>query len=295
MPSWTETLKEIAKAGAEGPVDQVRRKYLRLLRQHTHRNVIAYYSGWLQHHDAPLLAIGDDDVNALMSMVNKLDCKAGLDLLLHTPGGSIAATEAVVNYLRAKFGNDIRCYVPQLAMSGGTLIACACKEIVMGKQSSLGPIDPQFGGMAAQGVLAEYQFAVEEIKKRPESAELWRGIFSQLPLTTLTECRLACDWSRELARKWLENGMFSNSDKAGEMAAKAVEFLGDHLGTKAHGRHINYEMAQECGLRVRMLEKDDKEQDLVLTIHHAYMETFNRCPGLGKIVENHLGTAVVAR
>ena len=50
-----------------------------------------------------------------MTCIHGMDCSKGLDLVLHTPGGSPAAAEAIVNYLRAKFGNDIRVIVPQLA------------------------------------------------------------------------------------------------------------------------------------------------------------------------------------
>ena len=45
----------------------------------------------------------------------------GLDLILHTPGGDMAATESLVDYLRAMFGTDICAFVPQLAMSAGTI------------------------------------------------------------------------------------------------------------------------------------------------------------------------------
>ena len=71
------------------------------------------------------------------------DGKNGLDLLMHSPGGSPDAAEAVVNYLRSKF-TDIRVIIPQAAMSAATMLACAANRIVMGKHSSLGPIDPQF-------------------------------------------------------------------------------------------------------------------------------------------------------
>jgi hypothetical protein len=37
---------------------------------------------------------------------------------------------------------------------------------------------------------------------------------------------------------------------------------------------------------------DNDLQDLVLTVHHAYMHTFSAAPA-AKIVENHLGHAVV--
>jgi ClpP class serine protease len=88
--------------------------------------------------------VNDADKNGLMTVVHQLDRSKGLDLLLHTPGGETAATESFVDYLRSIFGKDIRAFIPQLALSAGTMIACACKEIYMGKQSSLGPVDPQF-------------------------------------------------------------------------------------------------------------------------------------------------------
>lgn len=144
MPDWNEILKEVRSAGS--PQDSVRRRYLGLLQQATGRNIIAYYSGWLQKRDAPGLDINDEDKNGFMTAIHGMDRSLGLDLLLHTPGGETAATESLVDYLRAMFGTDIRAIVPQLAMSGGTMIACACREVIMGKQSSLGPIDPPVQG-----------------------------------------------------------------------------------------------------------------------------------------------------
>ena len=81
------------------------------------------------------LAITDHDVNGFMSACNGVDHSKGLDLVLHTPGGEISATQAIVAYLHQMF-SDVRVIVPQLAMSAGTMIACSAKSIVMGKQSS---------------------------------------------------------------------------------------------------------------------------------------------------------------
>ena len=83
-----------------------------------------------------------------MNAVYGLDRSKGLDLILHTPGGDLAATESIVTYLKKMFNNDIRAIIPQISMSAGTMIAMSCKEIIMGEQSSLGPIDPQMGGVA---------------------------------------------------------------------------------------------------------------------------------------------------
>ena len=156
MPNWHEIMQELNRSGST--FDVIRRRYLKMLSEYTGRNVIAYYSGWLQkpQADAGYIAITDADKNGFMNAIHGMDRKKGLDLILHTPGGDTAATESLVDYLHSMFGNNIRAIVPQLAMSAGTMIACACKEIIMGEQSNLGPIDPQFNGMPAHAVLEEF-------------------------------------------------------------------------------------------------------------------------------------------
>lgn len=72
-------------------------------------------------------AIGGEDIQALMEVAHGL-AGSGLDLILHSPGGSLETTEAVVSYLRSQFSH-IRVIVPQLAMSAATMIACAANEI----------------------------------------------------------------------------------------------------------------------------------------------------------------------
>ena len=79
---------------------------------------------------------------------------------MHTPGGEVGATEHLVEYLKDVFNNDIRVIVPQIK----TMIALAAKEICMGNYSNLGPIDPQIGGLPAQGILDEYEKAKAELK-----------------------------------------------------------------------------------------------------------------------------------
>lgn len=116
MPNWGEVLNQIqdqtsrASAEAKGAVDVIRRDYLRQLHSHTGRNIIAYYSGFLSKPEIQS-DINDEDKNGFMMAVHKLDRNKGLDLILHTPGGSIAATQSIVNYLQKMFGPDIRAVV----------------------------------------------------------------------------------------------------------------------------------------------------------------------------------------
>ena len=131
MPNWNQLLDEIRASGSM--YDVIRRRYLREIHKITGRNVIIYYSGWLQKGGTTGVEISDEDKNGLMTVIHEMDRSVGLDLILHTPGGETAATESLVDYLRSMFGTDIRAIIPQLAMSGGTMIACACKEIMMGQ------------------------------------------------------------------------------------------------------------------------------------------------------------------
>jgi ClpP class serine protease len=106
MPSWHELLSEIKVKGST--YDIVRRHYLSKLNRVTGRNVILYYSGWLQKPGLPGVQVNDADKNGFMTVIHGLDRSKGLDLVLHTPGGETAATESLVDYLHSMFGTDIR-------------------------------------------------------------------------------------------------------------------------------------------------------------------------------------------
>lgn len=290
MPNWASVLNEIQTC--EGGLDRVRRKYLSQLHQTTGRNIITYYSGWLQKPSLAVCSISDLDKNGFMNAIHGLDRAKGLDLFLHTPGGDFAATESMVDYLHSMFGTNIRCFIPQLAMSGGTMIACACREIYMGKESNIGPIDPQFGGIPAHSVIAEFQEAIEAIKKDPASIPIWQVIIGKYHPTFVGECRNAIELASDIVEKWLRTGMFCGEKDAAVKAKNIVAKLNNHADTKMHARHIHADEAKSFGLKISMLENDNALQDLVLTIHHAYMHTFSAAPAV-KIVENHMGHAVV--
>lgn len=293
MPNWNDVLREIETTKSEHPLDIVRRKYLRSLSEYTSRPTIAYYSGWLGRSSNPFSAsINDEDKNAFMTTVHGLDRSKGLDLILHTPGGDLAAAESIVHYLKNMFGNNIRAIIPQLAMSAGTMIACACQSIVMGKQSNLGPIDPQVNGLPAQGVIEEFKNAVDEVKGNPDALPLWQSIIGKYHPTFLGECQKAMDWSERLVENWLISGMFENSENSASKAKEIVSKLSDHQETKNHSRHIHIEDCIEMGLVIEKMEDDDRLQDLVLTTHHAFMHTFGATK-VFKIVENQSGIALI--
>lgn len=292
MPDWNEVLIEIQNYPKPNALDQIRHKYLKSLAEKTNRNVIAYYSGWLQNPGISNTSINDIDKNAFMATIRDLDRSKGLDLILHTPGGDTAATESLVDYLRQMFGIDIRVIVPQLAMSAGTMIACASKEIIMGKQSSLGPIDPQFGGIPAHGVIEEFRTAIQEVEMNPSSIPIWQVIIGKYHPTFIGECEKAITMSSQMVKKWLETGMFNGEYGASEKIHRILSALNNHEDTKTHARHIPVAECEEIGLKVMRMEEDDELQDLILTVHHTYMHTFSQTKAF-KIVENNIGKSMI--
>lgn len=293
MGNWAEILEETKKTGST--YDLIRRKYLKKIRYHTNRNVIAYYSGWLQKPQLgglPALSVGDADMTGFMATIHKTDPQKGLDLILHTPGGSIAATEALATYLRSIYGTEIRAIVPQVALSAGSMIALSCRQVVMGKHSSLGPIDPQVDGMAAHGVVEEFTTAVNETKADPARGPYWGVIISQYSPTLIGECIKAIQWSEQLVTDWLTTGMLLGNPNAPQIAATVVKELGDHAVTKSHSRHFNIDAITSFGVNTLALESDPRLQDLVLSYHHATIQTFAATAAV-KIIENHRGVAYI--
>lgn len=296
MPSWSEITQEIATASQsdDNAFDTVRRKYLMQLSVYRDRNVIAYYSGWLQRENASRVNIDDNDLHAMMTVIHGMDRKKGLDLILHTPGGNVAAAEAIGHYLRTMFDLDIVVIVPHLAMSAGTMLSCVGSEIVMGNHSSLGPIDPHFGNISTHGIMMEFGRAKQEIKEDPRYAAVWQPILEKYPAAFVGECENAMRWSKEIVADWLTNGrMFEGVEGAEITIGKIVEDLSNHEQTRSHSRHIAVDKCETLGLKIKRLESDSTLQDLVLSIHHAYIQAFSAYTNVIKIVENHFGQASI--
>lgn len=292
MPIRAEIQKE-AQGAVSGAYDRVRRRYIAQLAKATKRPVIIYASAVYSPrfaHAAGALSITPNDIQGFMAACKDVS-GPNLDLVLHSPGGSAEAAEQIVHYLRARFSH-IRAIIPQAAMSAATMIACACDEIVMGKHSAIGPIDPQImlprpaGGLylPAQAYLDEFNRAKLDIKADPTSAALWIEKLRELPFGFLSQCNTLISRAQDVVKGWLKEHM--KLDEA--TASKAAEWLGKADHHKSHGRPISAEMAKAHGLKVQLLEDDPELQERVLSVYHATIVTFDHT-WCGKFVENQKG------
>ncbi len=293
MADLNDIIKEIKNTDFQSPIDVVRKAHLNALVQHTKRNVICYYSGFLSSPTHPDIAISDKDLNGFMTVIRGLDKSKGLDLILHSPGGEVTATESIGNYLRKVFGKNIRVFVPHMAMSGGTMLACIGKEIYMGKHSSIGPFDPQFGGVPAYEVVQEYEEAKNDIINNPASIPFWQPILSKYPPTFIRQCSRAVKLSGEVVKEWLEKGdMFRGQKGKKDKIEKILETLNSNEHTKIHSRHIDETKAKELGLKINNLEDNNNLQEDILSVHHCYITTFQNTNAV-KIIESNNGASFV--
>jgi hypothetical protein len=299
MPTWGEILKEFSTH--PNTPDSIRRKYLLGLAEYTGRDIILYSTKWTDPSgiNPDMISITEEDIQGFMEVVhglrnNKLDC------IIHSPGGSPAATEAIVKYLRKKF-TDIRVIVPQAAMSAGTMLACAGNRILMGKHSFLGPIDPQFilsthtpgtnRMVPAQAILDQFELAKKECKDNQNLAA-WLPILNQYGPGLLIECKNAIALSTKLVKNWLSQYMFKGVQRASHRASTVAKRLAAHQNHKSHSRHLDREDCKEMGLIIDDLEQDQRLQDLVLSVFHASTLTFTTTPA-AKIIENQNGKAFI--
>lgn len=96
--------------------------------------------------------INIEDSEAILRAIRLTPDDMPIDLLLHTPGGLVLASEQIARALQ-RHPAKVTVFVPHYAMSGGTMISLAADEIAMDENAVLGPVDPQLGEFPAASLL----------------------------------------------------------------------------------------------------------------------------------------------
>ncbi len=216
-----------------------------------------------------------------------------LDLILHSPGGSAEAAESIVTYLRQKF-DHIRVFVPLAAMSAATMIALSANEIVMGRHSQLGPIDPQFTIFTPEGprsspakaILQQFEKAKEECRD-PANLAAWMPILRSYAPGLLTQCQESQKLAVSMVSDWLKAYMFGGQPGSDERARTIAAWFGDYANFGSHSRRVGFDELVRIGVVVKRLEDDNELQDAVLSVHHAAIHTFSGAAV--KLIENQHG------
>jgi ClpP class serine protease len=154
-----------------------------------------------------------------------------IDLVLHTPGGLVLASDQIA-YALQRHGGKVTVFVPHYAMSGGTLVALAADEIVMDRDAVLGPVDPQLGGLPRSWPAASILAALERDNPNRDDETLILGDMAAKAIAQV----------RETVVELLEERQ--GAERAHELAATLSE------GRWTHDFPIRYDHAARLGLPV---------------------------------------------
>lgn len=287
MPTWDKILTEIDNLN---PLT-ILQNYINALHSTTQRTVICYLSAFSVIKPpvpSPFHSIIDQDIQGFMTCTNETD-KSNLDLILHTPGGDYEATKRIINYLHETY-KHIRVFIPHMAMSGGTLIACAADEIYMGPYSSLGPTDPQVflnnNYVPVSAIIEEFEMAFEEVSKDPNKALLWNERLKQIPFGRMKAAQNMDENSLKYLIELIKKRNCKNIEE--EPIIELAKFLNSGKSHSSHGRGISLNDALANKLTVKDLRADKVLEDRVLSIYHSAIILFEKT-SVQKIIMNHLG------
>ena len=169
-----------------------------------------------------------EDSEAVLRAIRLTDDQTPIDLVLHTPGGLVLASEQIAYALKRHRGK-VTVIVPHYAMSGGTLLALAADEILMDPAAVLGPVDPQLGDMPAASL-------VRVVEKKP---------IERLDDRTL----ILADVAEKAVRHMKQVVRELVSDRRGQEGADSLaeELAGGHY---THDDPITVDEARQLGLPV---------------------------------------------
>ncbi|HRI21781.1 MAG TPA: hypothetical protein PLA68_12545, partial [Panacibacter sp.] len=197
-----------------------------------------------------------------------------IDVILVTNGGSGVQVAKFVDKLRPRF-DHVSFILPNVAMSAGTIFALSGDELIMTKNSYIGPIDPQVPGRDGQFVPAQAILTLlEEIQKRGEEAIAKKQapnwvdlqILKNIDPKEIGNAINASKFSVEMVENYLTNYKFRTwtkhsdgrdvtPDEKKNRANEIASQLCNHSLWKNHGRGITREAASEiCRLKITHVE-----------------------------------------
>lgn len=203
--------------------------------------------------------IGPDVDDIFVEHMDALWPATKISLVLYTTGGNTATAWRLINLLRT-FCDELEIIVLVKALSSGTLMCLGANQIVMSKQSTLGPIDPSLNSPmnpqvpgtnppqrapvsveAVQGYLdVAKQLGVNDSNSL---ATILTHLSSQIHPLVLGQIFRTRTQIRDLAKKLLVHQELEDKKKE-----EIIDFLCSESGS--HDHTINRREAAELGLKI---------------------------------------------
>ena len=208
--------------------------------------------------------------------------KRSLGIILETDGGLIEVAERMVQIVR-KFYKEVTFFIPNRAMSAGTVFALSGDRILMNYFSCLGPIDPQVIKDDRLVPALSYLNQFEKLNDKAQAGQLTSAeyaLLNKMDLGELYQYEQARELTKELIVKWLCKYKFKNWENTEtrkikvtdefrkNRAEEIAQLLSDSDRWHSHGRSIDmHTLVEEVNLRI---EDYQENQDLSNTIDEYF-------------------------
>lgn len=288
---WHEFLQAGKNTGlTPTQIRELRFESYRKIENLRQRPLIVYAANFLDSlPDGVPNSIEISDVDGFTDLVNSISpSEKGVDVLLLSPGGRPDAAERIVSLLRRRF-KEVHFLIPHSAYSAATMIALSGDSITLHPSATLGPIDPQIGGIPARSIKRGFQNVKDRIKKEgPDALPPYIPLIEKYTLPLLEICDDSEKLSKELVKTWLKSYMFFGQKNAGKKVSQIVKYFSNYDTHLTHARPISIEKLQKYKLSISYSSGELTE--LLWEVHIMIMGLFNIL-GFIKLFENAHGVS----
>jgi hypothetical protein len=278
-----------------GELTNERKKWLKEITKFRGRDILVYASDY-NKNNAPI-SIGYSDLIPFRDQLSFIKTN-DIDVILETPGGSAESVEDMVDSIRTKF-SKLGIIIPGSAKSAGTIFTMAGDEILMGDNSSLGPIDAQMmmNGkyFSADAFLDGLTKIKEEVLASGKLNPAYIPILQNISPGEIQRCENAQNFSRTLVTKWLKTYKFkywetrTSGNKVTEeyketRAKEIADKLCKHADWLTHGRSIRISDLEKMKLLITNYSKDTNLSEAIDRYYTLLRMTFDMT-GIYKIFE----------
>ena len=252
-----------------------------------YRNRIPLYKDLEKRLDSKLLVyitsdrrgfetqIARDVIDIFINHLDKIGEAPKISLYLYTRGGETAAAWNIINLMKL-YCDKLQVIVPHKAHSAGTLICIGANSIIMTRQATLGPIDPNVNTflnppipgappqntfpVSVEAVKGYLAFAKEELSIKDDAAlaSIMIKLSEAVHPLVLGQVFRSRAQIKMLAEKLLINQI---TDPA--KIQQIIEFLCSDSGS--HDYTINRSEAEKMGLKI-----DKPDEEMYKTIKAIY-------------------------
>ena len=319
MPLPPELVQSIRDAGGDmAACDAVILQSLQQMKERTGRDTILY-AGAFQHGDrgpSPDVVINEEDIATFGDMLSRLNQRdqapdpnlsfhphphgsqqgpdnftrprramtdndqRQLDLILHSPGGTLPPTQAIVRALRGRYAH-IRVFVPQRAMSAAAMLACAADQIIMDGFASLSPTNPMvvvptIGGpmmVPAQAAVDERDELVRRLGSPGGTGDDLMALVCQ-PLGLFHDTRRMISESNLTLRGWIESYSRAPNTPQANTSQNIADWISDYYQHLGHASVLTLDDLQNHGLNVDHMNHHADEKEHCIEALHAAQVAF---------------------